>query len=226
MRGRFWTKQEIVTLYEMAKTRATAKEMALHVGHTAIAVQIKLAKLKIKTAQSKISISDPIAFRRAVWDRRIAPRLFGRDGCEIWSGAKDGKGYGQISLEKKRILVHRISLELKIGRLLIDGECACHHCDVPACVNADHLFVGSPRDNTIDALRKGRMRGMFEPGHRNKTILRGEATHAAKLTETIVREIRKDYESGLGYRKLAKKYQIHRATARCVVKKTTWTHVE
>ena len=56
---------------------------------------------------------------------------------------------------------------LLAGRPLTPGQCALHHCDNPSCVNPEHLFAGSKRDNALDAVRKGRMVAPF----RNKNWL-------------------------------------------------------
>lgn len=81
-------------------------------------------------------------------------------GCWLWFGSIDRKGYGQIRMPGKvgegrlRYATH-VSLELA-GRPLPDGLWALHHCDMPACVNPDHLFAGTQLDNQQDSLRKGR----------------------------------------------------------------------
>ncbi len=76
-------------------------------------------------------------------------------GCWLWMGASNHRGYGLISVDKKTFLSHRISWGLH--RFPIpDGLHVCHHCDVPACVNPDHLFLGTNMDNMMDKVRKGR----------------------------------------------------------------------
>jgi hypothetical protein len=76
-------------------------------------------------------------------------------GCWLWEGSCDRKGYGQLRTGKTSKLATHVSLELN-GRKVPKGMQACHHCDVPGCVNPEHLFVGSPLQNTADMMAKGR----------------------------------------------------------------------
>lgn len=78
-------------------------------------------------------------------------------GCWLWSGSRNDKGYGHIHVFNKTIQAHRASWEIANGQIP-DGMYICHRCDNPPCVNPEHLFLGSPSDNTRDAVRKGRMR--------------------------------------------------------------------
>jgi len=82
----------------------------------------------------------------------------GPDECWMWLGGLGKGGYGvfRFSLGGRRTWgAHRVSLEMSIGQLR-EGECACHRCDTPSCVNPGHLFVGSPGDNNADRHAKGR----------------------------------------------------------------------
>ena len=76
-----------------------------------------------------------------------------KTGCWLW--VKGGGRYGLISYQDKTISVHRLSYLLFIGKIP-DGYCVCHTCDTPRCVNPDHLFVGSHKDNEQDKTVKGR----------------------------------------------------------------------
>ena len=84
------------------------------------------------------------------------------DACWNWIGAKHPFGYGDIRLgggSRQRtihIRAHRFSYELHHGPIPA-GLDVCHSCDNPTCVNPHHLFVGTARDNVLDAIRNNRM---------------------------------------------------------------------
>lgn len=82
-----------------------------------------------------------------------------RNGCLIWKGAAAGSGgYPVIrDANNKPTRVSRIMLELDGQLRPSDKHLACHKCDEPKCVNVDHLFWGTPKENTQDASKKGRL---------------------------------------------------------------------
>ena len=78
------------------------------------------------------------------------------DSCWLWIGAKS-MGYGAFSIRAGvPKAAHRISWELFNGPIP-EGMCVLHKCDVRACVNPDHLFLGTRDTNFMDAVSKGRI---------------------------------------------------------------------
>jgi len=76
-------------------------------------------------------------------------------GCWEWTGSIDKDGYGQIHLHGKTIRAHRFAYMLVNGETP-DNKHVLHTCDNPACVNPNHLWLGTNQDNVDDRERKGR----------------------------------------------------------------------
>lgn len=76
-------------------------------------------------------------------------------GCWIWKGSIDKKGYGCMNAFGKKQFVHRVSYSYYIGEIP-KGMLVCHSCDIPTCVNPNHLFIGDYAANNRDCRNKGR----------------------------------------------------------------------
>lgn len=91
----------------------------------------------------------------------------GADDCWLWTGTKPAFGHGQFVVNSRVVYAHRFSWELVNGKLPPgDDVCVLHKCDVPACVNPSHLFVGTREENLADMRAKGR--GQNPPPRRRK----------------------------------------------------------
>jgi hypothetical protein len=132
-------------------------------------------------------------------------------GCVIWTGNVSDKGYGLIGIgARDTALVHRVAWEIANGPIP-EGMCVCHRCDVPLCVNPNHLFLGSQQDNMTDKMLKGR-----------HVTQQGEEHPSAKLTEEKVRSIRGDDRSASA---IAAEYGVSDSAVRHIKKGETWRHV-
>jgi len=116
--------------------------------------------------------------------------------CWLWSGCCGNDGYGVMGVGRKQKRVHRMAYECFVGPIP-DGMLVCHTCDVPRCVNPDHLFLGTPKDNTADMVKKGR-----------KPIVSRDLHHNSKLTSDQVKDLIRLRDSGKKLQELASVYGI------------------
>ena len=127
-------------------------------------------------------------------------------GCWIVSShSRDSHGYPQFKRKGKTRLIHRYMYEKYIDAIP-EGLLVCHHCDNRGCVNPQHLFTGTHKDNSQDAANKARM-------------ARGSRQCHAKLTDAKVIEIR---ESGEKVTSLAKEHNVTRGHIYKIKKRRCW----
>lgn len=140
----------------------------------------------------------------------IEERFFSRfvkleNGCWQWRAHTDKDGYGVLPGDRRNIRAHRFSYERHIGEIP-QGLIVCHKCDNPGCVNPDHLFVGTAKDNAQDALQKGRHYA-------------GEKNGRSKLTDNDVLIIQKSTLSGPD---LARHFGVNRSTINRIKRGKSW----
>lgn len=137
-------------------------------------------------------------------------------GCWLWNGSLNydnrtpyDKRYGLIG----KLPAHRLSYELAVGPIP-DGMFVCHRCDVPPCVNPDHLFVGTPAENAIDAVRKKRHSFGVKNGG------------GGKLTDEDVLKIRQLYQEGRHRQvDIAAQFNVTQVMVSRVVLRKSWGHI-
>lgn len=134
-------------------------------------------------------------------------------GCLLWTGTAWKDGYGVIRIDDKMVRAHRLVWSRAHGPIP-DGLVVCHKCDVRACINLDHLWLGTHQDNVRDRVKKGRN------GPRNS---RGIKNGQAKLSEIEVLAILRDARS---QQAIADTYGIHQSTVSLIKRGKNWAHLQ
>lgn len=136
---------------------------------------------------------------------RFNSKVKPKGSCLEWQASRFSSGYGQFFADGKNHRAHRWLYEHVNGKLS-DGLVVRHMCDNPACVNIEHLEVGTQRDNINDKVRRGRQ-------------LRGENHGRALLTREDVERIRESNET---HRELAKRFSVSEGCINNIKLRRTW----
>ena len=133
--------------------------------------------------------------------------------CWEWTGPKSPKGYGSFALTT----AHRVAFSLFNNRDVPAGLYVCHKCDNRTCVNPDHLFLGTPKDNFEDCRRKGRWRCASPKGERH---------HNAKLTGSQIQDIRRLLAAkNMTQKMIGEFYGVSQSMISCINLKQNWSHI-
>jgi hypothetical protein len=144
-------------------------------------------------------------------------------GCWFWTGAGSDHRYGVITYERRCYSTHRLAYELWKGPVPT-GMLVCHSCDNPLCCNPSHLFLGTPKDNTEDMLRKGRKvlgAGVFTKGSIRERIAAGQK-HGQKLRSADVLSIRQRVDRGENRKIICAEYGISNSTISALMTGQNW----
>lgn len=145
--------------------------------------------------------------------KRFWSKVEKTDGCWFWRGTVLTNGYGQFSTKARRWSAHRYSYRLDKSEIP-RGLLVCHSCDIPTCVNPEHLWLGTTRDNAQDMVGKGRDKPP-----------KGEKQGSSKFTASQVLEIREKHSNGFTPTQLAKLYGTTPGYVNSLVRRITWRHI-
>jgi|JI10StandDraft_1071094.scaffolds.fasta_scaffold483116_2 hypothetical protein len=158
-----------------------------------------MAKQKRRRCPSGMSVADRLAFYSLPEPN---------SGCVLWTGSAIPSGYGNLRVDGKSLLAHRLSWQEQNGPIPNDMH-VLHRCDVPACINPDHLFLGTDQTNSDDKVSKQRQS-------------RGERAGTAKLTAADVLAIRAAPGTN---RQVAKVYGVDNSQVSRIKRGHYWAHV-
>ena len=133
-------------------------------------------------------------------------------GCVEWLGLKDRDGYGYLSIQGANKRAHRLSFELFKGYIPENTQ-ICHTCDNPSCVNPEHLFLGTNKDNCADKVLKGRQ-------------ARGSKSGMAILHENDVVAIKKRLALGESCTRIGRSFGVSSWVVSRIKHGKNWKHVQ
>ena len=133
--------------------------------------------------------------------------------CWLWKACCDDDGYGIFTISRHKYRAHRVAFAIHYkedpGNVIL-----MHSCDVPACVNPEHLVRGTCTKNNLKT---------FEVGHNSHV---GELNTQAKLRREHVIEMRAMYDSGITIKVISEKFNwVNRSAIEHVVHRRRWKHI-
>ena len=126
--------------------------------------------------------------------------------CRLTTSWRNASGHGVVTFAGRQLLLHRLVLEVRLGRVLAEGEQANHACHRPACINPDHLYVGSQKENVQHYSRAG-------------------LAPARRLTARAVSEIRRRHAEGASQTALGREFRVTQGAIHWIVKGVTWPQI-
>ncbi len=152
------------------------------------------------------------------WWHNISPisRFFTKiiikdyNDCWLWTNSPDSRGYGTFYANRKYFRAHRFSWTLFNG-VIQNNLRVCHSCDNRMCVNPNHLFLGTAKDNMQDCLRKGR-----------KNPAKGEKVATSVLTRKQVETVKDLCGQGLSQSEVGRMFGVKSQAINKIMRGFTW----
>jgi hypothetical protein len=144
------------------------------------------------------------------------------NSCWEWTAGLRN-GYGNFSYKGKDKYAHRISYML-FKNEAPDNKYVCHHCDNPKCVNPDHLFLGTQKDNMRDSNIKKRDKWSAET---RRKVMPDGTYHNQKFKPDEIRYIRSEYQKdGVTLKKLANEFNTDKKAISRIVNYKTYKYIK
>lgn len=119
-------------------------------------------------------------FNKMNWPQDVVDRFWNKvrfpenvDDCWEWTAYKNRSGYGVFIINNKTFSTHRLSWMFYNGPIDAD-KLVCHKCDNRSCVNPNHLFIGTYKDNTQDMINKNRQKPPLGQKNAFSTLLNSQ----------------------------------------------------
>jgi len=161
------------------------------------------------------NINEPTAYDLTL-EQRFWQKVRKTDGCWNWTGRRQhNTWYGQLDVDGSPYGTHRLSWEIHNGPIP-EGMSVLHECDNPACVNPNHLFLGTQMDNMIDMWSKNRG-GTYDK--------KGENHPMAKLHDGDVMVIRDLVDLGMKQSDVADFLDVSKSLVYQIVHRICWIHI-
>ena len=162
----------------------------------------------------------------------------GLDECWMWTSTTTKAGYGKCRVDGRTWLAHRYSYVLHKGELLGKLQ-VMHSCDVPGCVNPNHLSLGTAKDNSQDMVKKGRAskrwlghkhtesakKKMSDARFANPPDKKGIKHHLCKFSESDVHEMRRMHAQGINQTDIAAAFRCAQSNVSLIVRLKRWSHI-
>lgn len=146
----------------------------------------------------------------------------GRDGdCWRWIGAFVPNGYGYFSLNRRVMHAHRAAFMLFRGPIPA-GLNICHQCDNQWCVNPEHLWPGTQKENIADCIAKGRKVDPPVTDWQNRT----KPHHWQKLSENEVKRIKRRLADGDRQADIARDFRVRPEAISKIKLGQRWAYLE